>query len=179
MPERPQTLGSDAELPNIMGWCKSPKKLPLFLQALDSPLPKIMEWLKNPKKFLVFFGGSDTGKTFFLSALIEYIISIPSTCYWTEAKLLSQIRSSIEKMGDYSIAVNNATDDEFLIIDDFGSDWTEEILFSIVDTRYNSGKPTVLISDLSRKELEYYYPRLMSCVFSKENCIVDLSGMLC
>lgn len=149
------------------------------MQGLESELPKILNWLNNPNNFLVFFGGPGIGKTYFCSALFEKILPKfdQSSRYWNEAKLLSEIRRSMDLQGDYSIRALECTDDHFLMLDDIGcskrNDWREEILFTIIDERYNSQKPTVLTSNLSRSELGEYHPRLLSRIYAKENCIVD------
>ena len=152
------------------------------IQGFDSELPKILEWLKKPRNFLVLFGPPGIGKTYLCAALIERILPRYSQSwrYWNEAKLLSHIRKSMEEFGEYTVTAMNATDDEFLMLDDIGSskrnDWREEVLFSIIDSRYNSQKPTVLTGNLTMEELSAYHPRLLSRIGAKENCIINTSG---
>lgn len=82
--------------------------------------------------------------------------------------------------GDYLDMLKYMIDGEFLIIDDVGSstkitEWREEILFAIIDERYNSMKPTIVTSNFTQKEfLEKYHPRIHSRLFSKENTVIEV-----
>lgn len=69
-------------------------------------------------------------------------------------------------------------DDEFIILDDIGSaglnEWRKEVLFNCIDIRYESGKPSVFTSNLTREEIyEGLGARAHSRLFSKENLILE------
>lgn len=82
--------------------------------------------------------------------------------------------------GDYLDVLKYMIDDEFLIIDDIGSstkhtEWREEVLFYILDSRYNSMKPTIFTSNFSQDEFkEKYHSRIHSRLFATENTLIEI-----
>ena len=69
-------------------------------------------------------------------------------------------------------------DYDFIMLDDLGSaginEWRKEIIFETIDRRYESENPTVITSNLTRKEiLENFGPRTYSRLFAKENLILE------
>jgi DNA replication protein DnaC len=101
--------------------------------------------------------------------------------YWSEKELLSRIRQSIseDSKGDYAKHLSYLIDDELVIIDDIGStgtsDFRKEILFDILDFRYNSMLPTVLTSNYSSNEVaKLFHGRVHSRMFAKENTIIEI-----
>lgn len=81
--------------------------------------------------------------------------------------------------GDYLETLEYLIDDDFVIIDDVGSsglnDWRKEVLFAAIDYRYNSMKPTILISNFSPQDFkEFFHERLASRLFSKENFVINI-----
>lgn len=84
--------------------------------------------------------------------------------------------------GDYLEVLKYLIDDDFLIIDDVGSstkhtEWREEILFAILDSRYNSMKPTVITSNFSQQQfIDKYHRRIHSRLFSTENTIIEIEN---
>ena len=72
-------------------------------------------------------------------------------------------------------------DSKFLIVDDIGSqkksDWTEEILFDLIDYRYNSRLPTVFTTNLMMNEFNsIYHERISSRLFAAENTIIKIEN---
>jgi len=103
--------------------------------------------------------------------------------YFTEDNLLKQLRGSMDSLnGDYLEVLKYLIDDDFLIIDDVGSstkhtEWREEILFAILDSRYNSMKPTVITSNFSQQQfIDKYHRRIHSRLFSTENTIIEIEN---
>lgn len=83
--------------------------------------------------------------------------------------------------GSYLEKMRYLTDDDFLILDDIGSsginDWRKEVLFDFLDSRYETGLPTFLTSNLKRKEIrEGFGERFESRLFASENTIYELNG---
>lgn len=82
--------------------------------------------------------------------------------------------------GDYLESLKYMIDDEFLMIDDIGSsvktnEWREEILFALIDARYNSMKPTLITSNFTQQDfLSKYHSRIHSRLFSNENTIIEI-----
>jgi len=139
--------------------------------------------MKNPKDFLVYCGSPGIGKTFLCAALTEWAFNKFGNDwrYWKENDLLKKLRDSMDSMqGDYLDVLKYMVDAEFLIIDDIGSstkqsDWREEVLFAILDQRYNTKKPTMFTSNYGQKEfLEKYHKRVHSRLFSNDNTIIEI-----
>lgn len=133
------------------------------------------------KKFLVYIGTPGIGKTYLCAAMMEWIVeSFNSYRYWKIDDLHARLRESFDHPnGDYNKLLETLIDDELIQIDDIGSDkiseWKEEILFSIVDQRYNCMFPTVITSNLSRDQFERtYHERITSRLFDKENTIIEV-----
>ena len=149
----------------------------------------IARYMKSPKNFLVFVGNPGIGKTYLCAALTEWHLkTFRSTRYWRERDLLSKLRQIVgEGKSDYAVALEYFIDDDFLILDDVGSginpekhtyrdlEWRTEILFSLLDYRYNSLKPTLITSNFNKKMFEMVYSeRVSSRLFAKENTIISM-----
>lgn len=142
-------------------------------------------FLTTPRNFLVFLGNPGVGKTYFCAAMTEWLyqnIGYGRFRYFHEKDLLFRLRKSIsESHGDYLDVLKDLIDDQFLIVDDIGSqkksEWTEEILFDLLDYRYNSRLPTIFTSNLSKQEFnEYYHPRVSSRLFATEHKIINIEN---
>lgn len=144
---------------------------------------KIFNFMKKPTNFLVYCGSPGIGKTFLCAALTEWIMINfhEDWRYFTENEILKRLRNSMDnEKGDYLDSLKYMLDVEFLIIDDLGSsvkasDWREEILFAMLDQRYNSMKPTIITSNYSALEFyNKYHHRIYSRLFSQENTIIEI-----
>src|ERR1043165_3352546 len=148
--------------------------------SLGTSGTSVIVWIKNNKNFLVYLGSPGSGKTYFCSALIPWIQGkVESYRYWKEGEYLSRIRKFIgEGTGDYLKEIEYMLDYDFIMLDDLGSaginEWRKEIIFETIDRRYESENPTVITSNLTRKEiLENFGPRTYSRLFAKENLILE------
>jgi DNA replication protein DnaC len=143
-----------------------------------------MNWLKSGQNMLVLLGPPGVGKTYICAALYNYISVKPYvTCrYWKEADLFSRIRKDMMAYeGDYSENLTFLTDHDFLILDDLEStgvtDWRKEALFTFIDSRYNSKKPTVISSNLNEGLInEKLGERFHSRILAAENTIVKINS---
>jgi DNA replication protein DnaC len=146
----------------------------------DLNAESISKWVKNKKGFLVYLGAPGIGKTYLCSALIPWVHhKFRSYRYWKERDFLSRLRSSMEGSGDYIREISYMMDDEFIMVDDVGScgfnEWRSEVLFSMIDFRYESGKPTVITSNLTRQALtEGLGLRAASRLFASENLVIEI-----
>jgi DNA replication protein DnaC len=143
----------------------------------------ISEWIKSKKNMLVYLGNPGCGKTYFCAALIRYCWPKFESCrYWNEADLIQQLHECVRDNQNYIKGLNHFVDDELIIYDDVGSigftDWRKEVFFEFLDFRYNSMKPTVITSNMTRKEItESFHPRVASRLFAKENTIIEVEEM--
>ena len=138
--------------------------------------------MKKMKHFLIYCGNPGIGKTYFCAALSEWAEkNFASWRYWKEADLLKRVRSSIDdyKNSDYLDALSYLIDDDLLMIDDIGStglnDWRREIIFALIDSRYNTMKPTILTSNFCRQQFEEnFHERVVSRLYDKDNIIIEI-----
>lgn len=104
---------------------------------------------------LLLWGNVGTGKTFFAAcianALIEQHISVRMTNFST---ILNDLFSETDK-NKYLERLN---DHNLLIIDDLGierdTEYALEQVYNIIDTRYKSGKPLIITTNLTLEELK-------------------------
>lgn len=141
----------------------------------------MMKFLEKPKNFLIFCGSPGIGKTYFCSALTEWAFKTFDTFrYWDESQILKRLRSGMDAFkGDYLDALEWLIDDQLLILDDVGStglrEWREEVLFDLIDARYNSMLPTVITSNFTQAEFKkLYHPRVCDRLFASENTIIEI-----
>lgn len=102
--------------------------------------------------------------------------------YWNERDILQRCRDAIDMKGDYMTAAAKLMDDDLVILDDFGStgvtDWRKEVLFALIDVRYESKKPTIITTNLKKSEISNLYgQRTADRIFAKENTVIDTHGM--
>lgn len=139
---------------------KFPPRLAQVLLELDLPT------IDNPEKSRYVYGDIDTGKTVYAAQLLllfecqQYLLGVPyRTEFITANDLLTKIRSTYQK---------NATDTEqdifskygeatLLVLDDLGveksTDWVYQVLYTIINYRYEHLLPTIITSNLSLDEL--------------------------
>lgn len=137
--------------------------------------------MKNPTNFLVYLGTTGVGKTYFCAALVEWIVTyFDSFRYYNEADLFNRLRDSIDTKVDYHKTLEMLLDDDIIILDDIGSsgltEWRVEQIFAAIDERYNSMKPTIITSNLIRRDFEkMFHQRVVSRLFSKDNIIIEIN----
>lgn len=81
--------------------------------------------------------------------------------------------------GDYLRSLDYFTDHDFLMVDDLGSsgfnDWRREVIFDLIDRRYESQLPTLFSSNLTRKDFfDNLGQRGASRLFASENYIIEM-----
>ena len=143
----------------------SPKKrMTLILKSLKE---YTLNFDPKNSENMIFFGSTGIGKTHLslsiMNALIEkgfYVV------YASAFNLFSRIET--EHFKDHTEdTYNDAIDCDLLIIDDLGSEfissYSQSTLYSIINTRILSSKPTIINTNLSIKEIEdRYTPRVSS-----------------
>ena len=125
-----------------------PKNLELARQFVDD-----WETVKKKKGGLLFWGDVGTGKSFtaacIANALMEQEVKV----------LMCNIGDFMDSsFGDREELYKDLTRYDLIIFDDFGmersTDYGLEIVFRVIDTRCESGKPTIITTNLSLKELQ-------------------------
>ena len=105
---------------------------------------------------LVLWGDVGTGKTFFAAcianALVEQNVSVKMTNF-------STILNDLFTESDKNKYLNRLNDHSLLIIDDLGiergTEYALEQVYNVIDTRYKSGKPLIITTNLTLDELKY------------------------
>lgn len=140
----------------------------------------LAKFMKEPKNFLVFLGAPGIGKTYFCAALTEWAMSnFTSFRHFNENKFFEKVREGMDVyQGDYATILRHIIDHDLFIYDDLGSvgvnEWRKEITFTMLDERYNSGKPTIITSNLTKNQFEtMYHERFTSRLFASENVIIE------
>jgi len=141
----------------------------------------LVEWINGQKNFLVFLAPPGIGKTYLCSALIEkFYGKMENFRYWQEIDLISALKEHMHRHNHIS-TLKMLIDCDFLMYDDLCSsmvtDWKTEVLFSLINIRYISKKPTIITSNLSKQGLIEALPaRATSRLFAKENLIIEIQN---
>lgn len=157
------------------------------LEHSDEIIKKLFDWTSNPTNILYFCGNVGNGKSYFASAFYNFLAENKKNvrCYsesylFQELKLCMQIPS-----WQPEYRVKTICESEFLILDDLGStlssdkdksEWKKEILFNILDLRYNSGMPTLITSNLCKSEIQnIFHDRFSSRLYASVNTIIEIN----
>jgi len=105
---------------------------------------------------LFLYGGVGTGKTM-LATKILHDYKWESAKFIGVSKLLSELRDTFNTNRRYTTIIDNLIKYELLILDDLGAekitDWTVEVLYLIVNGRYENMKKLIVTSNCSPKLL--------------------------
>lgn len=128
----------------------------------------------DPKtsKNLLFFGDAGLGKTHLTLAIVSEVIKKGYMPIYGSAE---NIFTSIEKEkfeGENKGTYDSLLNCDLLVIDDLGSEmittFSKASLYNLVNTRILSGKPTIINTNLSMKEIETKYSSRISSRFIGE-----------
>ena len=105
----------------------------------------------------LLWGGVGTGKSYFAgciaNALMEREISVRMTNF---ATVLNDLAASYDSRNDYIARLCRA---ELLIVDDFGmergTEYGLEQVYNVIDSRYRSGKPLIVTTNLPLNDLRH------------------------
>ena len=129
-------------------------------------------------KGLLLFGPVGTGKSFYAACIANRVIEMGYSAKMTNfATLTNDLQGMNEGRNQYIEDLNRYG---LLIIDDLGaerkSEYMQEMVFNIIDSRYRSGLPMVITTNLSGEEIKKpentsyarIYDRLLGCCFPQE-----------
>ena len=112
--------------------------------------------MKEDHKGLLLFGKVGTGKTFASACIANALIDQGRPCLVTNfARLVNEIQSMYDGKQEY---IDNLADFELLVIDDLASErdteYMNETVMNIIDSRYRSGLPLIVTTNLTADELK-------------------------
>ncbi len=127
--------------------------------------PGLAEQTDIEKSYFIF-GEAGTGKTLYSVALVREILRrnyLGGRClvarFITFDDILLEIRSSFnqDSVARERDIIDRYRQADWLILDDFGaskqSDWTYQVLYSIINYRYEYLKPVIITSNFSLPQL--------------------------
>jgi DNA replication protein DnaC len=153
--------------------------------ALSLAMRKYVENFREFRKTgkgLLLYGPVGTGKSFMAACVVNALIDKGHPCLMTNfSRLTNAINSTWDEKQEYIDSLNRYT---LLIIDDLGaerkSEFMQEMVFNIIDSRYRSGLPFIITTNLSADEIkkpqEVNYARIYDRIL--ERCFpVEISGV--
>jgi DNA replication protein DnaC len=107
-------------------------------------------------KGLIFFGNAGTGKSFLAACIANALIDKGYKCLMTNfPRIINELTGMFEGKQEYIDSLNNY---DLLVIDDLAierdTEYTAEIIQNVIDSRYRSGKPLIITTNLTKQEYE-------------------------
>lgn len=105
----------------------------------------------------LFWGGVGTGKSYLAACIANALMEqeVP-VCMTNFATILGDLAASFEGRNEY---ISRLCSYPLLILDDFGmergTEYGLEQVYSVIDSRYRSGKPLIATTNLTLEELQH------------------------
>lgn len=131
--------------------------------------------MRESGKGLLLYGSVGTGKTFAAACIANALIDRGFPCLVTNfARLINTISGMYDGKQEYIDGLNRFT---LLVIDDLASEadteYRNEIIFNIIDSRYRAGLPLIVTTNLTAQELKNSADIKKQRIYSRlfERCI--------
>lgn len=106
---------------------------------------------------LLFYGPNGTGKSFMAAALCNALIDGGHEVYFTTFSHIDR-KAGTGSIADKATYLDSLNRYALIVLDDLGaersSEYMQELVFSVIDARYASGKPMVVTTNLTMQELK-------------------------
>lgn len=153
---------------------------PKITKVASKYVENFPEMLKRGKGLLLF-GPVGTGKTFYSACIVNALIDRGYPCLVTNfARMVNTISGMYAGKQEYIDSLNRF---DLLVIDDLAAErdteYMNEIVQNIIDSRYRAGMPTIITTNLTDEELKKPKDIHRQRVFSRllEMCIpVEVDG---
>ena len=106
---------------------------------------------------LLLYGRNGTGKSFLAAAACNELIEGGHDVHFTTFSRIDQ-QTAAETRAEKKIYLDSLNEYALLVLDDLGaersSDYMQELVFAVIDSRYASGKPMIITTNLSIQDLK-------------------------
>ena len=130
---------------------------------------------------LLLSGTVGTGKTYFAACIANQLIN---EGYWVMMTTFVDFANKIQgNFNDKQALIDDLNHYKLLILDDLGaerkSEYMQEIVFNIIDSRYRSGLPFIITTNLSLEEIKKPQDLTCSRIYDRilERCFpIEMNG---
>lgn len=142
----------------------------------------LLYWMARRTNFFIYLGNAGIGKTHLCAALVPWAMEyFNSWRYHPEFKIFEKLQDKISDGFAWPKELIQLIDDPLVMIDDVGrgktSEFQKSVLTEIIDYRYNSMLPTIITSNLLKKDFEQlFHERVASRLFAKENLLIQIAN---
>lgn len=161
---------------NMKNWnlANDDKKNPKLSAVIKNYADNFPEFMKQGKGLLLY-GPVGTGKTYYGACVANALIDSGYDILMTNfASLTNKVQGMFDEKQAYIESLNKYA---LLVIDDLGAErkteYMQEMVFNIIDSRYRSGKPFIITTNLTAEELkkpqEIGYQRIYDRIL--ERCV--------
>lgn len=167
---------------NMASWTfeNDDRKLPTISDAMQRYVDNFPKYIKNGKGLLLH-GTVGTGKTYYASCIANRLIDRGYDVKMTNfARLTNQIQGTFEKQE----VIDELSDYHLVVIDDLGAErqneYMQEMVFNIIDSRYRSGLPFIITTNLTLGEIKQPKDIRCSRIYDRiiERCFpVEVAGV--
>lgn len=167
---------------NMASWTfeNDDRKLPTISNAMQRYVENFPKYLKDGKGLLMY-GTVGTGKTYYASCIANRLIDRGYNVKMTNfARLTNQIQGTFEKQE----VIDELSKYHLVVIDDLGAErqneYMQEMVFNIIDSRYRSGKPFIITTNLPMSEIKQPKDIRYSRIYDRiiERCFpVEVAGV--
>lgn len=117
---------------------------------------------------ILFYGGVGTGKSFLACCIANALLNdAVSVCVTNFPRMLNRLQS----LDDRQAAIDDIARYKLLVLDDLGvereTSYAQEQAFNIIDTRYRSGRPLIVTTNLTLQELKNPTNTMQSRIFDR------------
>ena len=138
----------------------------------------VAEWekMKRENVGILFYGTKGSGKTFYATCIYNALKEKQILVGFTTAPNLMNILGKWDKTEIFDAI----TRPQLLVIDDLGAErsgsYSAELMYSVIDARYKTGKPTVVTTNMDKDDMEKEEDMWRSRIYDRiiEMCPIPL-----
>lgn len=151
-----------ARYARLKAQCFKGKERDFTFETDDTPSSKqsklLREWADNftlsCKDWILLYGGCGGGKSFYAAALCNAVLSKGLPAKFTS---ISEVERQLWECECKQAVYDDIARVALLVLDDFGaernSEYMQEVVFNVIDSRSRAGKATVITTNLSPVEI--------------------------